>query len=78
MSNTKNEGLELFRRYKAKTGAEMPAEIVAMGIERMKRAVQFVEQFENVTAAAPPSYTPQTPAEPVEESLVEWDHHKQN
>ena len=73
MSTTKNEGLELFRRYKKKTGSEMPAEIVAMGVERMKRAVEFVEQFENVTAAAPPSYSPQTTTEPVEESLVEWD-----
>jgi hypothetical protein len=51
----------------------MPAEIVALGLERIRRAVVFVEQFENVTPCVSSGVVGGPPVETSEDSMAEWD-----
>ena len=64
---------QLQRRWLNYTGEPMPAEISALPLERVQRAVELVEDGQTVVVPKQRTAVPRDPEFGTESSLREWD-----
>jgi len=69
----------LMARWRKKTGVSMPIEIAQLCLEKIKLAVRLIERGDVVAVPKSPSLgNPSSSIDMTDDSLMDWDRHKEH
>jgi|694.fasta_scaffold01648_30 hypothetical protein len=79
MSSDRTEIQSLMARWRKKNGHPMPIEIARLPIEKIRKAVRLTEA--GTVVCVPPGLSlgeARTPIDMTDDSLMDWDYHKEH